>query len=74
MIPIVSIVGKSDSGKTTLIEKLLPELTRRGLRIATIKHDTHGFEVDHEGKDAGVTRGPGRTRLSSLPLEGRRDP
>ncbi len=30
MIPIVSIVGKSDSGKTTLIEKLLPELTRRG--------------------------------------------
>jgi molybdopterin-guanine dinucleotide biosynthesis adapter protein len=52
MIPIVSIVGKSDSGKTTLIEKLLPELTRRGYRIATIKHDTHGFEVDHEGKDS----------------------
>ncbi len=52
MIPIVSIVGKSDSGKTTLIEKLLPELTRRGLRIATVKHDTHGFEVDHEGKDS----------------------
>jgi molybdopterin-guanine dinucleotide biosynthesis protein B len=52
MIPIVSIVGKSDSGKTTLIEKLLPELTRRGHRIATVKHDTHGFEVDHEGKDS----------------------
>ena len=52
MIPIVSIVGKSDSGKTTLIEKLLPELTRRGYRIATIKHDTHGFEVDREGKDS----------------------
>jgi molybdopterin-guanine dinucleotide biosynthesis adapter protein len=52
MIPIVSIVGKSDSGKTTLIEKLLPELTGRGHRIATVKHDVHGFEVDREGKDS----------------------
>ena len=52
MIPIVSIVGKSDIGKTTLIEKLLPELTRRGYRIATVKHDVHGFEVDREGKDS----------------------
>jgi molybdopterin-guanine dinucleotide biosynthesis protein B len=52
MIPIISIVGKSDSGKTTLIEKLLPELTRRGYRIATVKHDVHGFEVDQEGKDS----------------------
>jgi len=52
MIPIISIVGKSDSGKTTLIEKLVPELTRRGYRIATVKHDTHGFEVDREGKDS----------------------
>jgi molybdopterin-guanine dinucleotide biosynthesis protein B len=52
MIPIVSIVGKSDSGKTTLIEKLLPELRRRGYRVATIKHDIHGFEVDREGKDS----------------------
>ena len=52
MIPIISIVGKSDSGKTTLIEKLVPELTRRGYRVATIKHDMHGFEVDREGKDS----------------------
>ena len=52
MIPIISIVGKSDSGKTTLIEKLVPELTRRGYRIATVKHDVHGFEVDREGKDS----------------------
>jgi len=52
MIPIISIVGKSDSGKTTLIEKLVPELTRRGYRVATIKHDIHGFEVDREGKDS----------------------
>ncbi len=52
MIPIISIVGKSDSGKTTLIEKLVPELTRRGHRVATVKHDVHGFEVDREGKDS----------------------
>jgi molybdopterin-guanine dinucleotide biosynthesis protein B len=52
LIPIISIVGKSDSGKTTLIEKLVPELTRRGYRVATIKHDVHGFEVDQEGKDS----------------------
>ena len=52
MIPIVSIVGKSDSGKTTLIEKIVPELRRRGYRVATIKHDIHGFEVDREGKDS----------------------
>jgi molybdopterin-guanine dinucleotide biosynthesis protein B len=52
MIPIISIVGRSDSGKTTLIEKLVPELTRRNYRIATVKHDVHGFEVDQEGKDS----------------------
>lgn len=52
MIPIVSIVGRSDSGKTTLIEKLIPELVKRGYRVATIKHDVHGFDMDHEGKDS----------------------
>ncbi|MGQ9777617.1 MAG: molybdopterin-guanine dinucleotide biosynthesis protein B [Thermodesulfobacteriota bacterium] len=52
MIPIISIVGKSDSGKTTFIEKLIPELKYRGYRIATVKHDIHGFEVDREGKDS----------------------
>jgi len=51
-IPIVSIVGYSGSGKTTLVERLIPELGRRGLRVATIKHNRHGFEVDHEGKDS----------------------
>jgi len=52
MIPILSIVGKSDSGKTTLLEKVVRELTSRGYRIATIKHDAHSFEIDHEGKDS----------------------
>lgn len=50
-IPVVSIVGKSDSGKTTLICGLLPELKRRGYKVATIKHDVHGFDLDKPGKD-----------------------
>lgn len=49
---VISVVGKSDSGKTTLIEKLVPELTRRGYRVGTIKHNAHGFDLDHEGKDS----------------------
>lgn len=52
MIPIVSIVGKSDSGKTTLIEKIVKELSGRGFKIATIKHDAHRFDIDHQGKDS----------------------
>ena len=52
MIPIISIVGKSNSGKTTLIEKLIPEFKRRGYRIGTIKHHLHDFEVDQKGKDS----------------------
>ena len=51
-IPIVSIVGKSNSGKTTLLEKIIPELVKRGYRVATIKHNLHGFDIDHEGKDS----------------------
>jgi molybdopterin-guanine dinucleotide biosynthesis protein B len=50
--PLVCIVGRSDSGKTTLIEKLLPALIRLGLRVGTIKHDVHGFDIDRPGKDS----------------------
>ena len=52
MIPIVSIVGKSNSGKTTLLEKIISDLVGRGYRVATIKHNKHGFNIDHEGKDS----------------------
>jgi molybdopterin-guanine dinucleotide biosynthesis protein MobB len=51
-LPVVSIVGKSNSGKTTLIEKLLAGLIGRGYRVGTIKHDAHSFEVDVPGKDS----------------------
>ncbi|MCG6534031.1 MAG: molybdopterin-guanine dinucleotide biosynthesis protein B [Syntrophales bacterium LBB04] len=52
IIPVVCIVGESNTGKTTLIEKIIPELTSRGYRVATIKHHGHGFDIDHEGKDS----------------------
>ena len=49
---LVAVVGKSDSGKTTLIEGLVPELKRLGLRVGTVKHDVHGFDIDVPGKDS----------------------
>lgn len=52
MPPVISIVGKSESGKTTLIERLIPELKQRSYRIGTVKHAHHGFDMDREGKDS----------------------
>lgn len=51
-VPIVSLVGKSGVGKTTVLERLIREMKRRGYRVGTIKHDTHDFEVDKPGKDS----------------------
>ncbi|HCW93969.1 MAG TPA: molybdopterin-guanine dinucleotide biosynthesis protein B, partial [Flexistipes sinusarabici] len=42
MIPVLSIVGSSDCGKTTLLENLIRELSGRGYKVGTIKHDVHG--------------------------------
>jgi molybdopterin-guanine dinucleotide biosynthesis protein B len=52
MPPIVSIVGKSESGKTTLMEKLLRELKSRGYRVATVKHTAEKLSFDEPGKDS----------------------
>src|SRR5688572_24488234 len=51
-IPIVAFVGRSNSGKTTLIERVIPELVRAGYKVATVKHAGHGFNLDTEGKDS----------------------
>lgn len=48
----VSIIGKSNCGKTTLIERLIPRLKTQGFEVATVKHDAHNFEIDKEGKDS----------------------
>ena len=50
--PVISVVGKSGSGKTVFLEKLIAVLKGRGLKIGVIKHDPHGFEIDTPGKDS----------------------
>jgi molybdopterin-guanine dinucleotide biosynthesis protein B len=53
VIPILSVVGRSSSGKTTLLEKLIRDLAARGRRVGTIKHHYHGpVTVDVPGKDS----------------------
>ncbi len=64
MIPIVCLVGASDSGKTTFLERLIPELSSRGYRVGTIKHDAHGFEMDREGKDTWRHRQAGASTIA----------
>lgn len=51
MPPVVSLIGKANSGKTTLLEKLIPALMAAGLRVGTIKHHVHDFDMDRPGKD-----------------------
>lgn len=49
---IVTIVGKSNAGKTTLLEKLIAHMTQKGYKIGSVKHTHDGFEMDKEGKDS----------------------
>jgi molybdopterin-guanine dinucleotide biosynthesis protein B len=51
-VPILCFVGRSNSGKTTLIERVIPVLVRAGYKVATVKHAGHGFDLDTEGKDS----------------------
>lgn len=60
--PAISIVGRHNSGKTTLIEKLISELTDRGFDVGSVKHHSHvGFEIDQPGKDSYRHRHAGAT-------------
>jgi len=52
MVPVVSFVGKSKTGKTTLLEGVIKELKQRGYRVGVIKHAHHGFEMDKPGTDS----------------------
>jgi molybdopterin-guanine dinucleotide biosynthesis protein B len=56
---VIGIAGWSGAGKTTLIARLLPVLLARGLRVATIKHAHHAFDVDQPGKDSWIHRKAG---------------
>ncbi len=59
MTPVVSVIGWSNSGKTTMIKELIIELKRRDYSVATIKHDAHKFKIDKPGKDSWIHRKAG---------------
>ncbi|MEM6905618.1 MAG: molybdopterin-guanine dinucleotide biosynthesis protein B, partial [Pseudomonadota bacterium] len=49
---VYGVVGWKNAGKTTLVERLVAEITARGLSVSTIKHTHHGVDVDQPGKDS----------------------
>lgn len=60
---VIGIAGWSGAGKTTLVSKLIPVLIGRGLRVSTIKHAHHGFDVDQPGKDSYTHRMVGASEI-----------
>lgn len=62
-IPVVGFAAYSGTGKTTLLTRLLPELTRHGLRVGMIKHAHHQFEIDTPGKDSYELRKAGASEM-----------
>ena len=65
--PVIAVTGEQNSGKTTAVEGLVEELSRRGHRVGTVKHCHHGFDLDRPGKDSWRHRqaGAARTVLTS---------
>ena len=60
---VIGIAGWSGAGKTTLLTRVIPCLIARGLRVSTIKHAHHAFDVDQPGKDSYVHREAGATEV-----------
>src|SRR6266699_3664232 len=60
---IIGLAGWSGSGKTTLLAKVIPRLVVRGLKVSTLKHAHHGFDVDQPGKDSHTHRAAGATEV-----------
>jgi molybdopterin-guanine dinucleotide biosynthesis protein B len=61
---IFGLAGWSGSGKTTLMAKLLPALVAKGIRVSTMKHAHHEFDLDKPGKDSWVHRQSGATEVA----------
>jgi molybdopterin-guanine dinucleotide biosynthesis protein B len=62
--PVVGVAGWKNSGKTTLVERLIAEFTRRGLTVATVKHAHHSFQIDDEGTDSARHRRAGAAQVA----------
>ena len=80
-LPVMGVCGWSGSGKTTLIEAIIPPLRADGLKVAVVKHDVHGIDLDLPGKDSDrlfragadvLLQGPGQDMLRSHHAHGRR--
>jgi molybdopterin-guanine dinucleotide biosynthesis protein B len=63
-VKVFGIAGFKNSGKTTLTERLVRELTSRGYRVSTVKHAHHGFDVDQEGRDSWRHRQAGASEVA----------
>ena len=64
MTKVIGVAGFKNAGKTTLVEKLVTELTRRGRRVSTVKHAHHSFDIDHEGRDSFRHRTAGASEVA----------
>jgi molybdopterin-guanine dinucleotide biosynthesis protein B len=64
MNKVIGVAGFKNAGKTTLVEKLVSELTRRGHRVSTVKHAHHSFDIDHEGRDSFRHRKAGASEVA----------
>jgi molybdopterin-guanine dinucleotide biosynthesis protein B len=62
--PVIGIAGWKKSGKTTLAERLISEFTRRGLRVATVKHAHHDFQIDDAATDSARHRRAGAGQVA----------
>jgi len=62
-VPVLGIVAWSGTGKTTLLERLIPELKNSGIRVGAIKHSHHDFEIDKQGKDSDRLRKAGADQI-----------
>lgn len=61
--PVLGFAAFSGTGKTTLLEKLIPQLTERGIRISMVKHAHHAFDIDQPGKDSYRLRKAGAVQM-----------
>ena len=66
MQKIIGVCGFKNSGKTTLVEKLVRHLTEQGCKISTVKHAHHDFDIDHEGRDSFRHRKAGATEVAVI--------
>ena len=60
---IIGLAGWSGSGKTTLLAQVIPRIVARGLKVSTLKHAHHAFDVDQPGKDSHTHRMAGATEV-----------